>query len=545
MDAMVQERKFASSLEAQIAALAARQAALDEEEHRLLNRQAELLRRAEEVGSEHLAALEAALHQKTLELNGERELSRREIHAEWERLQEAQRQWRHRRDAERSLLKHRFNEVERGQRDLLDARRYFATEEEAGRRKIRQLETECDGLETRVQNLRVKLVEQTKILQNPTTIQPVTIVEAPKPLIETPSKGRGKGRSKKGSEPKSTLIEIAPNPQPSEHQGQVMSLADLAGQLQDQRRHLIEFWQRLLVVHRDWEQDRAKTVAEMDAIAHRLDERDRTLDARETDILENEQLLQEHWQELARERTHLVGWQARLRTQERELTTWQQQQTASFEQKEALAEQSLSQMLDLRKRWTARRHQEIERFNRDLAFCDQVRQECAKLRADLTREATSLQQQKAVLAEKTLALEQYRVEVLRQGDDHHGERLLEQLRRRWLSQHAELIQATLRERDALSQELAGIDEYWHDLKRRAETVEQQEATSTEQLVDLEHREAMASHRWAGQQRELEVAQIHRRLAEAELIELRQEIDRIAGQLLEEPDPPEKNLRRAA
>ena len=164
----------------------------------------------------------------------------------------------------------------------------------------------------------------------------------------------------------------------------------------------------------------------------------------------------------------------------------------------------------------------------------------------MERRAAGLVEEKRRLTEKSLALEQLRQElVVRTGDAAKAERRIVRLRRRWLAQNATALRAATRARDALQADLATLNSRAGDLEERAAAFAQADADLAEKMAAWEHKQILANTRHARMQHELQIAQAQRTCLEHELGQAKEEIERIARTLLDEPESPMLLIERAA
>src|SRR5262249_7682659 len=132
-------------------------------------------------------------------------------------------------------------------------------------------------------------------------------------------------------------------------------------------------------------------------------------------------------------------------------------------EREELADKQLTSLSELRQRWAKRRRQELEQLQADRAALETVGREHHRLRLEVTERAAAQAAEKRVLAEKILALEQFRQEFLAKTGNPNSVRRIERLRRRWLTQNAAAIRGAARERAALGQEILELQDRHADL----------------------------------------------------------------------------------
>src|SRR5262249_40424197 len=155
---------------------------------------------------------------------------RRQLQDEWQQLGLAQQQWEaclNQEQAERTL---RLRELDRRAAALAAAERALDEQRQIAEQLHINLRKETEGLDTRIRNQRLKLLEKEKQLSQP----PAEAAES-SPSAET-----------------SVPVPVIHWRQPDVPR----VLARLADDLADQRRHLLEQWQRLLQVLEAWDPER-------------------------------------------------------------------------------------------------------------------------------------------------------------------------------------------------------------------------------------------------------------------------------------------------
>ena len=382
--------------------------------HRHWDAQAEALaRREQELAAGHArlrddaAALDrdrVALEQARRRFNGEAELGRRRLQAEWEELSLAQQHWEATLNQERAERERRAGEDRDRAAALAAAEQSLRERERQWQLRQAALAREVEGLENRVRNQRQRLT----VSSHSPGLPPVPNDAPP-------------------------ILEVTPLPTP---------LRRLAGELADQRLHLLEQWQRLVEAQQHWRDEREGLLGEIEAAGRHLAERERRLANEEQAVAAAASVLRQRQEAAAQARAALEGERSRLAVREAALEGEKDRLTAEARIREEAAASELQRLDDLRKRWAARRRQELEELRTDRARCEELRgrylglwQEFQGRRAELARE----QQQ---LAGHLVAVERVRLEVLgRAVNPHAALRRLEKLRRR----HAARFEAYERE----------------------------------------------------------------------------------------------------
>ncbi len=495
----------------------------------------------------------ATLVADRLAFNGDYELGRRQLADGWARLRRAQQKWRTRRAAERAALNLR-------QRELLDAEvalgqlhGAFQHEREQWHKRREDLHQEMEGLNHRVQNQRLKMVEQQEELQRREALRresqgPTAVPVSPTIAAEV---GANAGSNSEPTETSPVAEKLPASPdKASELAGEDVprfrALDRLAGELADQRLQLAEQWQRLAQTQQHWQRDQVHAAGELEILCVRIQERDKALKEREQGQGQAENTLRQRHQELIQLHQQLVAWRARLRGREQ---TWEGERNhflVDLKNREELAETNVNGLVEIRQRWAQRRRQELAQLRAERAACERLRKEYALLSAECKKKRLALEEEKRTLAEKNLALEQFRQSILsRRGDSAGAERRIERLRRRWLTHNAAALRAVAHERDALQTELAALEIRYQELEKKAAAAAAAEAALAEKTTAFEHKQMLAQARHARIQSELQIAQGQRAGAEQDLAKVRDEVERIASALLDEPDPPALPLEKAA
>src|ERR1019366_4272306 len=195
----------------------------------------------------------------------------------------------------------------------------------------------------------------------------------------------------------------------------------------------------------------------------------------------------------------------------------------------SLLQEQLTDLTALRQRWNRRRQQEVEEQRTARALLDQQQKDATQQRGELFEKSQQLEEGKRILAEKSLALEQYRQEVFFRANDPESQRRVERLRRRWLTLNAAMIRAAKSERDAVRAELAEMTTRRADLVEQVNQWTQNENALAEKQGLLDEREALLKARRLHLEQEL------KRVEEQQALELRleDEVEIIASAMFED------------
>jgi chromosome segregation ATPase len=386
------------------------------------------------------------------------------------------------------------------------------------------LEKEVDGLESRIRNQRLKLVEQEQALARleASSAQPLTTVIPLAPAALTPSAFE------------------------AELQERTDALERLASELADQRLYLTEQCERLVKAQEQWEERRQMAAGELEKLGEQLREQAQDLATREQVLVLAETEVQQHKAELAHRQHHLDAWQARLTAQAAAWEGERDRLLAELRGREQLVERRLTFVIELGQRWQERRHRLLERLRQDRDRCEELRLEWAALREECRRRGEVLDREKRALAERALALEQYRQEcVSKSSNPRAAERRLERLRKRLVSQSANAMRQITRERLALEKDLAKADERARQLKRQFDALAAAETEFTARQETREKQESSFNHEQEKLRFELNNYQNQRTCYEQQLEKLRDEVERLARLLYEEDNLVLSQVGKAA
>jgi chromosome segregation ATPase len=486
---------------------------------------------------EALERRENALAEQHMDFNADYEVGRRQLRDGWARLRRAQRKWRLRRGAERAALALRAREVENAELALAQQQRQRDHEQAVWEKRRDHLEKELEGLDHRVKNQRLKIVEQQEELQRLATPRRDSADAASRDTTPAPAHEQ---------QPAPAFPTLAKSPG-DVSAGRLRELDRLAAELAEQRLLLTEQWERLARTQQRWQDEQVRTAAELETLIQQIQQQDQAVLDREQAHAGAEAALKQKHQELTQLHQQLVGWRARLRSREQAWEGERNRFLADLRHREELADTNINGLVEVRQRWAQRRRQELARLRGERANCERLRKELAVLREECLQYRSVLEEDKKTLTEKNLALEQFRNEMFaRSGDSANAERRIERLRRRWLSQHAAAVRTLAQDRDTLQTELTALDARYKELEKQASEVLTAEANLAEKVTAFEHKQALANAKNARMQTELQNAEAQRSLADHELAKVRDEVERIARALLNEPDaPPPQAVDKAA
>lgn len=496
-------------------------------EEELANEEANLARESERLDKEREAA-----QQERLASNGHYELGRRQLVSAWTRLRQAQQKWRQRRSQERAALRLRARDMEEAELGLVESQRRLEQEKTDWQNRRLALEKETESLNKRIHNQRDKVFEQQQEIGR----------------LDAVLRQRRQGEKADASVPQekqlveATALPSAPVTSQADDalwQGRLADLDRLAGELADQRLQLAEQWQRLVQTQHRWQEDHDQAAGELEALGGNLQTQEQTLTQKQQEYQSACEVIRGKHQEVVQLRQQMVGWHTRLRARE---ASWEGERgrlLGEIRQREKLVQEHLSNLVEIRRRWAKNRRQEVAKLQAERRACESLRQEYAVLRLEWQRRFTALEDEKRSVAEKSLALEQFRQETIsHSGNSPAAEHRVERLRRNWLTQNAAAIRAVAEERKVLEAELADLEKRATQLQKRGDELVAAETAFAEKQAAWEHKQTLLAARQSQMQHELKMAQSQRQAAEQQLANTKDEVERIARALLDEPEPPE-------
>jgi len=559
---------------------AAERAAMARRDQQVEARRHELQRDAERLQQEH-----QALRQARLAFNGEMELGRRQLQAAWDKLRQARRAEDDRQVQALADLADHQADLERRGAALTEAERNLTDELQQWQIARGELEKESVGLENRVRNYQRKISDHKEELQRletqllerraaataaagepgastteaaspsqpPTGEQTVAAVAADEtpavlpPAAESPAAPTTLPVAVPVVQPivpRLLAAAVVPPAAPAKSVEMVPDVATslsalerLAGELADQRLHLMEQCQRLVESQQRWHHNRDAVGAELEALGRQLVMREQTLQTRQEALEAAEIRIRQQHREAANLQRYLEGWQTRMTARE---TTWEadrERLLADIQVREKMAEQRLRAIDGLHQRWKRRRHREVESLQTERQACEKLRRECATLRDAWLRRQAALEQEQRALAEKSLAMEQLQQECLGQSADAAAAgRRLERLRRRWTSLSAATQKALNEQRQALQEEAARVESLQQRLQKQVLKIDAQEADLGKRLSEWEQNQLVAADEMNRIRQQLASAQALRDRYEKQVIDLRDEAERLARMFLDDTQP---------
>ncbi len=482
----------------------AHEAALQRREQLSMAERAKIERDAEDLQRERVQ-----LTQAQLRFNGEVELGRRQLQDEWQQLGLAQQQWEACLNQEQTERKWRLRELDKRAAGLAATEQKLAEHRRLAEQFQLHLRKEAEGLETRIRNQRLKLLEHEKQLNE--------------------------AASGVASAPRECSLGALTQPRSPQPPDVPRVLARLAGDLTDQRRHLLEQWQCLLELHDLWEPERVALLAQFETAARELVLVEQRLTAREQALAGGETDLRRRQQTLFDVRCSLEAWQARLTVRETFLDNERVMLLADVRAREELAEGQMQRVEEMRQRRARRRSQEIDELRRPRS----TRADAPRLRAAVAGvpgsprrvdpRATRVRRQGAGSGTVPSGTARPRRRFAGSGQTLGTSAPSQSAR--FKAEERDLQ----RERASLMGETKRLDQRAARLIEQEQTLVVQHEDWMKQVADWEDRQAAAADLEQHRQQELRHWQLLHERDERQLIELREEVERIAQLLLEEAE----------
>jgi hypothetical protein len=396
---------------------------------------------------------------------------------------------------------------------------------------------EVAGLENRIRNHRRKIIDleqEVAKLDNVTGSRGMQGSEALSGERETPcavNESQSTGSRPDLAEPTTLLPDLE-----VEVQQRLTGLENLAGDLADQRLHLAEQWERLLMARQRWQGDHDAAATGLEALALHLRQQEQANRVRDHILTAGEVTLRQRLDEVLRLRHQLEGCQARLRSR---AAAWEGERDRILIDvcgREEMIQRRQQEVVALREKWEKRRRQELARFQAGFATAEKLRQEYAALREEWLRRNELLMEKERDLAEKALAIEQYRQECIGQSPDSPAAaKRLGRLRRHWAALFEAAERTLCQEQQAFRRDMARSEEHHRHIEKLALATADQEAKLASRLTAWEHEQAQAQTRLDQMTRQLESLHSQRHRDEQQLTGLRDEVEHVARLLMEEND----------
>lgn len=492
--------------------------------------------REEEMGRQANALAEArkkfdearqAFHANLLRFNGETELTRRQLQHAWTELGEAQKRWEEGHEREEREVENRRAALDERAASLAAAEKSLLRDRDQWTRLRATVMRESEGLDARVRNLRAQVL---KLRFEQASPRPIVAAGPSVPPVVLPVPP--------------TLQKAEPLPAGIDHPAPAV-LVRLAGVLTDQRRVLLEQWQKMLQLHATWKDERRALLLAMEEAAQRLDHRERAIEEQRHEILAGQTALR-HCQEGAREQQNrLDAWQARLTMRE---LAWEGEKgriLVEVARREEAVEACQEEVAKLRDRWIACRREEVEQLHAARAKCVSMRRHYAKLWRACQKEKAALTRDQRTLATKILALEHWRQEVLpRTNDAPDAEKRLAMLIQREEKLRAGTEEELAEKAKGLASEGARLDQRAGQLEKLEKGLTSREEELARQLAEFDVRQGNRAEDERRGREELVLLRQWQEQDRRRIAALQDEIERIVRTMLDDDTTPQSQSRAA-
>jgi hypothetical protein len=445
--------------------------------------------------------------------NGELELGRRLLRDEWQQLGLAQQQWDEILNQEMSERRRHEKALESRQASVESAEKTLAGKERRWQQQHAGLIKEEQGLEARIRNQRATLEAlQRDVAQHQGGLDMVS--RTPAATLSAP------------------VLSVLPS------ETVPADLRELTGTLNDQRLHLTEQWQKLLQVQESWHEEREAALAELEATARRLAQRDGEVRASERVLESARDEIERRREGLSRLRESLEGWQTRLTIQETDGRSQREALVEELASRERLLQTRTRQLEEVHQRRNRRRQHEVVEFQAARARCDEARRQYSALWQECERLRETLGQQERSLSSRALALERYRQETVAQAPDSaRAESRLDRLCQRDAARQEAEVRDLIAEQHKLQQQRKRLDEQATRLGGLEEELLRRHREYAARVSEWESQRAVAEEEDRRREQEVRRLRALHALSEGQLRQLRDELERIARVMIDEAEEP--------
>jgi chromosome segregation ATPase len=416
------------------------------------------------------------------------------------------------------------------------AQRELTNEKQKWEAKRRQLLDEIQGLETRARHARAKLREDQGI--RPQQVRP----EPQRDSTSTPH-GDGASCSRPANSHNQSSQEAANTALPLQP---LTELEQLASELADQRLVLSEGCSRLTQLQIDWQEMQETLAADLETLAHRFDQRESVLVRREDEMARRDQAQCEQELEFDRAHEELLALKSCFASQKLSWEGEKVRHLTEAAEHARLHDDQLQAAQELRQRWEERRERQVMRLRSQLQACVELQMELSGLRKEFFDRRSVLDQERRQLAERTLALEQLRQEYIARAEDPAAaERRLNSLLHQWSEEAAAIEAALARERRAIEKQLSRMEERLAQLREYGVELAERDSVLAKRETSWEEGQATLLSEQKRLHQELAMVRSHRETYQWENQELREEVEKLARLLMDQPPSIPRPVSQAA
>ncbi len=289
-----------------------------------------------------------------------------------------------------------------------------------------------------------------------------------------------------------------------------------------------------------WQSVERQTVVEMEQMAHELGRREADIDTREQRVIHADRRRRDDAYDLWQLRMRLEAWQTKLTAFELRWHSEREQQETDLERRTTDMTRREADVGELFARWEKAREGERERLRAELEHWSADRERMAKAAHDFDFQRQLLDAELSTCAARAMAAEELVAAGVQDSRSDRMKRRLTVLQKRWERLFDRKVKAIELRRADASAELSALDERYRQIHRLLGEVVEREAVANNAASAADLRLAAAEPI-----RELTPA-IHADTAAAEMAGLRNEVERLAGlvinlELPEPLDPPDNEL----
>lgn len=463
------------------------------------------------------AALEISkrdFSKETEEFRVQRDAEERRFERAWRHLRNAEKNIAEEQARQRASLESQQSRLEERERILQSEQRALQADRELVEQRIAQLRLEAEGLETRIANLRDVLVQ----------------LEAKRPLPVRDV----------ASSPE---IIVPKDPRETEQLG---DLDRLVSEVDDQRRVLLEQANRLTTAREALRVEENRIASEMEQLGEQLRSWEEHLVNRDRETAREEASLENERTNLQHLRDRLDAWQARLEARNLELSGEVSRLESDLQQRMRQNERREMVLADLYRRWSDRRLAEIEQLRTEHRRCTKQRMAWRRQQSRTERFERHLLQRQRDLAEESLVLEQTRLRFLAATDDPAVvTKQLERLKHRYHRVNGKRDALINNRWEMLHVERKELARLIAQTGKRIEQSAALEREIADRLASTERREQNLLERETSLVEAESTWKVQRESFHRECGGLRDEIERLAGLLLEARAEEAAPLVRAA
>jgi hypothetical protein len=317
-----------------------------------------------------------------------------------------------------------------------------------------------------------------------------------------------------------------------------VALEKSAGDLADQRLHLAEQCERLALAEKRCHEDREAARERQQAV-------EGILRSRQQEMEKISAALRQQQEAVAQTQTYLEAIQARLTARTVACEGKRQCWTIQLCSREELVERMLIIISELHGQWRERHRQECEQIRTQREELQGARRDLGAHRDLWLQRCEELEREKRALLRRLLSLDKDRSVPQKKSQRLAGKKLFLKWGRRFAVLSTTLERTLVQEREALRSEAAILEERFAQLQMQSEKIAERETDLASREIAHEHSRMLAEPANARMRQELQTLNDLREAYERQMVELKEEVERLAGLLLKEDDAITLPVSKAA